>query len=512
MPPSSPRSISLGCGALPGANGPPVSVRSRPASVTLCDPQEGRRQQLAHLLDEAGLDVIEAADLATLQGLCNHGMAQVIAMPLLWPSGTTPIEAEPPLELSPAVLAFLHAEARQRDILVYTDTHHIPMGLYCKALSAGARRVLNDQAPTFETDLAETLTRLENARHARCQEQVQLSELFARMGLVGTSAALREVFRRVLKASHFSALPVLLLGETGTGKQQIAEAIHRLDPRRSSKPFVTVNCGALHETLAGSELFGHVKGAFSGADRDRIGLFRAAEGGTLLLDEIGELDLKLQPKLLRVLQERRLLPVGQDYEHEIDIRIIAATNRPLQNMVTQGTFREDLYQRLNVFRIHLPPLRERREDIEVQAQYFLKEWTEQHAKAVQFGPRVLEALRLLPWEGNSRQLRNFLWEALAHKDDDTVLGMEDLPPWVLEALAHRSTSGEATAPDVLVDAALTQRVIEKGLTLSEAVEQYERRLLQEVLQRYNGNRTRTAEKLGLTPRSIFNKIKKYGLE
>jgi transcriptional regulator with GAF, ATPase, and Fis domain len=467
-----------------------------------------RRRELAAFLEEAALCVVEASDLSTLKALCDHGLAEVIALPLLWPDEASPAGEAGPLYLSPEVLAFLHAEARKRDVIVYTDTNRIPMGVYCKALTAGARRVLNDQSPTFESDLTETLVRLENDRQSRQGEQGQFGQLFAGMGLVGTSPALREVFRRVIKASHFSDLPVLLLGETGTGKQQIAEAIHRLDPRRCDKPFVTVNCSAIHDTLAGSELFGHVKGAFSGADRDRAGLFRAAEEGTLLLDEIGELDLKLQPKLLRVLQERRLLPVGQDYEHPIDIRIIAATNRPLCDMVAKGAFREDLYQRLNVFRIVIPPLRERREDIEVQALYFLKEWTDQHDKTVAFGPRVLEALRLLPWEGNSRQLRNFLWEALAHKDDDTVLGMEDLPQWVLEALAHRNDA----AQEVFVDESLTKRAIEKGLSLSEAVEEYERRLLQEVLQRYNGNRTRTAEKLGLTPRSIFNKIKKYGLE
>ena len=146
---------------------------------------------------------------------------------------------------------------------------------------------------------------------------------------------MREVFRRAVKASHFSDLPVLILGETGTGKQRLAEAVHALDLCRRDKPFVTVNCGALSKTLAESELFGHAKGAFSGASGERKGLFRAANGGTLMLDEIGELDLELQPKLLRVLQERRLLPVGEDYEHPIDVRVIAATNRPLETMIAE---------------------------------------------------------------------------------------------------------------------------------------------------------------------------------
>jgi transcriptional regulator with PAS, ATPase and Fis domain len=508
MPLSPPRDSPSGHDNPPDTPlGPPAPTTKR-GGITLCDPYHERRHALRGGLEKAGLSVVEAADWSTLKMLCDDGVAGVIALPLLWPGAPTSWAGPGPEDLGPELLAFLRAEAGKRDVIIYTDTHRIPMGVYCKALAVGARRILNDQSSTFVTDLAETLARLERDRQARQEEREQLGEVFARMGLIGTSPALLEVFRRALKASHFSDLPVLLLGETGTGKQQIAEAIHSLDPRRADRPFVTVNCGAIHDTLAGSELFGHVKGAFSGADKDRTGLFRAAEGGTLMLDEIGELDPRLQTKLLRVLQERRLLPVGQDYEHAIDIRIIAATNRPLRDMVAAGTFREDLYQRLNVFRIVTPPLRERPQDIEAQALYFLKVWGEQHARAMTFGPRVLEALRLLPWEGNSRQLRNFLWEALTHKDEGSVLGMEDLPPWVLESLSISHDS----SPETLSIEDLTKTALENSLTLSEAVEDYERRLLQQVLQRFHGNRTQTAAKLGLTPRSVFNKIKKYGLD
>ncbi|HZT81841.1 MAG TPA: sigma 54-interacting transcriptional regulator, partial [Gemmataceae bacterium] len=265
---------------------------------------------------------------------------------------------------------------------------------------------------------------------------------------------------------------------------------------------------AISKTLAESELFGHVKGAFSGAGSDRLGLFRSADGGTLLLDEVGELDPELQPKLLRVLQEQQLLPVGEDYEHPIDVRIIAATNRPLKEMVAAGRFREDLYQRLDVFQIKVPPLRERPDDIEAQARYFLRQGPAgRPAPVTDFGPRVLEALRLLPWEGNSRQLRNFLWEALSHKPDGRLLEMEDLPRWVLEALARAPERAELSDLEGFMEGA-TRR----GLSLCQAVEEYERRLLAAALKENRGNRTRTAQQLGLTPRSIFNKIKKYQLE
>jgi transcriptional regulator with GAF, ATPase, and Fis domain len=324
---------------------------------------------------------------------------------------------------------------------------------------------------------------------------------------------MREVFRRALKASHFSDLPVLLLGDTGTGKQRVAEAIHALDPCRRDKPFVTINCSALSKTLAESELFGHSRGAFSGAAGERKGLFRAANGGTLMLDEIGELDAELQPKLLRVLQERRLLPVGEDYEHPIDVRIIAATNRSVDAMIAEGRFREDLYQRLNVFRIHLPPLRDRPEDVELQAQHFLTQYqADRPDKVIGFGPRVMEALQSLPWEGNTRQLENLIREVLARRaGPGGWLEMTDLPHWVFEKLADVPAPAAAPPSGVSLDR-LVEDACLAGTSLPAAVEEYERRLLERVLRETGGNRTHAAHRLGLTPRTIFAKVKKYQLE
>jgi transcriptional regulator with GAF, ATPase, and Fis domain len=231
----------------------------------------------------------------------------------------------------------------------------------------------------------------------------------------------------------------------------------------------------------------------------------------LLLDEIGDLNLELQPKLLRVLQERRLLPVGADSEHAIDVRSIAATNQPLKEKVARGEFREDLYHRLNVFQIRIPPLRERPEDIDVQARYFLRQWWDGLAirpAVTDFDPRVLEVLRLLPWEGNSRQLQNFLWEMLAHKEVGTALQIEDLPRWVLETLAQtRGQSSPRASPD-----GRGEGTYPKGLSLPQAMDEFERRILQAALAKNGGNRTRTAAELGVTPRSIFNKIRKHRLE
>jgi transcriptional regulator with GAF, ATPase, and Fis domain len=415
---------------------------------------------------------------------------------------------------SAAALEFLRAFGRRLPVLVYADTARLPITQYCRPLAAGARQVLNHQAPTFLDDLTAAIRRLSQDLQAQLQEQEQLGGLFASCGLIAGSAAMREVFRRAVKASHFSDLPVLILGETGTGKQRLAEAIHAIDPRRCQQPFVTINCAALSKTLAESELFGHTRGAFSGAGGERKGLFRAANGGTLMLDEVGELDGELQPKLLRVLQERRLLPVGEDYEHPIDVRVIAATNRPLDEMVAQGTFREDLYQRLNVFRIRIPALRERPEDVAVQARHFLARCqADRLEKAVDFGPRVLELLQSLPWEGNTRQLENFIREALAHKEDGgPLLEIGDLPRWVFEKVAGAPPAGAAPPAPAAPLERLVDQACDAGLSLSEAVEAYERRLLARVLEETGGNRTHAAQRLGLTPRTIFAKVKKYQLD
>jgi transcriptional regulator with GAF, ATPase, and Fis domain len=413
---------------------------------------------------------------------------------------------------SAATLAFLREFGRTGAVLVYADTGRLPIATYCQPLAAGARQVLNEQSPTFLDDLAETVERLALDLRAQLEEQEQLDDLFARCGMHACSAAMREVFRRAIKASHFSDLPVLILGETGTGKQRLAEAVHALDPRRRDKPLVTINCAALSKNLAESELFGHGRGAFSGAQAERKGLFRAANGGTLMLDEIGELDPELQPKLLRVLQEHRLLPVGEDYESPIDVRIIAATNRPLDAMIAEGRFRDDLYQRLNVFRIQLPALRERPEDIELQARHFLEQYQEGRADRVtDFGPRVMEVLRSLPWEGNTRQLENLVREVLAHRErEGPLVEVADLPRWVLEKVAELPAAAPPPAPAALDH--LVDEACHSGLSLTRAVEDYERRLLQRVLAETGGNRTHAAHRLGLTPRTIFAKVKKYQLD
>src|SRR5580658_7032412 len=225
--------------------------------------------------------------------------------------------------------------------------------------------------------------------------------------IVGTAPAMQDVYRLVRLAAPKQA-NVLLIGETGTGKEIIAKAVHKLS-RRSDGPFIRVNCGALHENLLESELFGHIKGAFTGAVENKTGRFEAAHGGTIFLDEINSTSPKLQVKLLRVLQEREFERVGESRTIRVDVRFIAATNASLEDLVAEGEFREDLYYRLNVIPVILPPLRERRDDIPLLAQYFLRRYSEQHKCVVpDLTPGLVEGLKAHDWPGNVRELENAL--------------------------------------------------------------------------------------------------------
>jgi transcriptional regulator with PAS, ATPase and Fis domain len=477
-----------------------TSTSKEPTSgpfVVLCEPRLPHAGRLLSGLAEI-LPVVQETSLENLAQYGRRPRCVALILPLEWPESAAAVDTS-----ADTVLRFIRAHRHEFAITVYADTTRMPIGVYCGVLCAGARRVFNEASPTFAEDLCRHLRQLVENDRAQREEEEKLASLFENCGLIGQSSALREVFRRGVRASRFSDLPVLIGGETGTGKQRLAEAIHRLDPKRGQKPFLTINCSAISKNLAESELFGHVRGAFSGADSEREGLFRAANGGSLFLDEVGELDLDLQPKLLRVLQEQRVLPVGGDHEHVVNLRVIAATNRRLEDMVAAGTFREDLYHRLNLFQIRIPPLRERPEDIESQARHFLNiHHVRQGQPALDLADCVLEALRSLPWEGNTRQLENLIREILTFKERGNLIDLEDLPAWALAKLADSSPpapanlAGHGTA----------------AVSLPAALADCERALLRSVLRKNDGNRTRTALDLGLTPRTLYNKIKKYGLD
>jgi transcriptional regulator with PAS, ATPase and Fis domain len=299
------------------------------------------------------------------------------------------------------------------------------------------------------------------------------------------------VFTQLEQAAPTRAT-VLIGGETGTGKEVASRAIHDLSPRRAG-PFLAMNCAALPETLIESEMFGHEKGAFTGAAERRAGYFELANGGTLLLDEIGEMPISTQAKLLRVLEERKIRRLGGSREIEVDVRIVAATNRDLREGIARGTFREDLYFRLNVFEVHLPPLRDRREDIPPIARALLTGLNKRHeCRVTDLAPNVLALFSEYAWAGNVRELRNVLERAVILAGEG-VIRREHLPP------------GFAGLPNRLLETTPGEVTLRPGVTVEDA----ERLLILMTLKHAGGNRARSAELLGLSVKTLFNKLKQY---
>ena len=309
--------------------------------------------------------------------------------------------------------------------------------------------------------------------------------------IVGASPALRQSIQRAAQAALTDA-DILIEAESGTGKELVARFIHEKSSRHA-RPFVAVNCAAVPEHLLESDLFGHMKGAFTGATANKPGKFELAEGGTLLLDEVGEMPLGLQPKLLRVLQEREFERLGDTHVRKADVRVIATTNVRLQEMIAEGRFRADLYYRLNVIPLTIPPLRERRDDIPRLAEHFAAQFAATAGKPrPDLLPSFLAGLQELAWPGNVRELSNYIRRLIALAPTQ-VIGTEYLGPDFV-------TPNNSAAP-------LHYLALQSGIEMREA----ERRLLEATLDRTNGNRTRAAEMLGVSLRTVRNKIREYGL-
>src|SRR5262245_31475730 len=413
-------------------------------------------------------------------------------------------------------------------VICYEDgAHGWPLGTQCRPLLAGSLRLLDSAKADFAAELHDWLIQLLRAELVRKADEQRIKATMRNLGLIGESAAMISIFRWVERISALSDLPLLVTGETGTGKQVLAHAIHRLDPKRRQGPFIAVNCGAISSGLAESELFGHGGGAFTGAERGRQGLIRAAQGGILFLDEIGELDDTLQVKLLRVLQERRVLGVGEDQEVPVSVRVIAATNRNLSAAVQRGKFRADLFHRLNILSIHIPALCERRADVRPLIEYLLeKNQYLQTAGSVSAGPDFIEALTCIDLPGNVRQLENLVRQALVNKVTSSPLTLTDLPTEVWQQLAEQEKlSGirleqsdsddpgkrtHETASQTL-SSDLVNLLDAHGWSLAQTLRHCERILLEAALRRKQGNQSQTARLLGLTPRSIYSKIRRYRL-
>jgi two-component system response regulator HydG len=359
------------------------------------------------------------------------------------------------------------------------------------AIRAGAYDFLSKPARLDVIAIAVERAASHRALHREVKRlRVEVGSGGARLeGLVAYSAAMKSVTDLVTRAAA-TPTSILITGESGTGKEVLARAIHQRSGR--SGTFVAINCAAMPESLLESELFGHARGAFTDAREARVGLFTEANGGTLLLDEVGDMPLGLQPKLLRVLQERKVRPIGARGEHAVDVRIIAATHRDLEEMVEQGRFREDLYFRLNVVHLHLPPLRDRTADILPLAHHFLTEIARRSGKAVRgLSPKAAEKLLAYDWPGNVRELSNCCERAVALTRYDEV-GVDDLPDKVRN---HTPTR-------VLVTADAPSDFV----TLDEV----EKRYILRVLEAHRGNKTAAARTLGIERKTLYRKLEAWG--
>ena len=360
-----------------------------------------------------------------------------------------------------------------------------------KAMKEGAFDYLIKPFPNEE--LIMIVARVAETRGLREENRVLKQTLTGRFkpeNIVAVSPPMREVLKRVEKVAA-SDVSVLLRGESGTGKEVLAEAIH-VTGRRRERPMVKVNCGALPETLLESELFGHTRGAFTGAFETRKGLFQQADGGTIFLDEIGEISPALQVKLLRVLQSGEFQRVGDAQTFRVDVRVLAATNQPLEEMIESGTFRSDLYYRLNVVPIVIPPLRDRPEDIPALIDFFIGRLRQRIARTVHISPETYALLRAYHWPGNIRELENALEHACVMSEGDTIRPL-DLPLAVQNPNQAVGTPHGPAAPP------------------PSTLEDMEKQALIQALEATDYNHTRAARKLGITRRTLGYRIDKYGI-
>ncbi|MFO7830805.1 MAG: sigma-54 dependent transcriptional regulator [Desulfuromonadaceae bacterium] len=324
----------------------------------------------------------------------------------------------------------------------------------------------------------------------------QLHNRHSFANIIGTSTALQKVFTRMEKVVDTDS-SILILGESGTGKELVARALHYNGPRQD-KPFVAINCGAIPQDLLESELFGHMRGSFTGAIKTKPGRFEQANGGTIFLDEIGTMPVPLQLKLLRVLQEQEVEPVGGNHSIKLNIRIISATNTNLEEMITDGTFREDLFYRLNVIPINLPPLRERKEDISILARHFLKKSCNQlKCGQLSFAKEVFEILEEYPWPGNVRELENIIERTAALCDKD-IIGVDELPPHI-SGVKRQQKQVPATLPA-------------EGLDMPAQIQQIEREWIRQALVNSAGVKSKAAAMLNIKRTTMVEKIKRLGIE
>lgn len=386
--------------------------------------------------------------------------------------------------------------ARARQVLpdaeVILVTGHATVPKAVEAMQQGAFNFL--EKPISSARLRAICEKAADAVRLKRQNlelRERLDERFGFEGIIYASPQMQAVIDRLKRIAPTDAT-VLISGESGTGKELIAQAIHQNSPRKG-KRLVALNCAAVAENLVESELFGHVKGAFTDAHSDRIGAFEYANGGTLFLDEVGDMPMSTQIKLLRVLEEHQITRVGDNKPIRVNVRVLSATNRSLEDLVAQGKFRNDLYFRLKVVTVHLPPLRARREDIIPLADHFRRQFARRHHKPIKgISPVVSKRLFTYDWPGNVRQLRNAI-EMMVVLDCDGVLDVDDLPPELADSPAAAAVAGDGAAQELI----------------GKSMDEIERWAIEQTLKLTNGNREEAARILGIGARTLYRKLEKY---
>jgi len=464
---------------------PPAVPRSDPTvrKILVIDDEASMRELLAIMLRKEGYGVEVAASRGMAAAVLDRGPVDMVITDVKLPDGD-------------GIEILRHVKAASPETAVVVMTAYGSTETAVAALKLGAQDYL---IKPFDVEELKIVVR--NALDKQRLEEENLllkAEFRVQHGLeriVGVSKPMAKVFDLMRSVASTNST-ILVQGESGTGKELVAKAIHALSPRRDA-PFVSVNCAALPENLLESELFGHMKGAFTDAHQTKKGLFETAHRGTLMLDEVGEMPLAMQVKLLRALQERRVRRVGANEEVEIDVRVIAATNRSLEALVRERRFREDLYYRLNVIPILVPPLRERPEDIPLLAAHFLERFSREMAKPItKVSEAAMSRLVQYSWPGNVRELENVIERAVALETTAAILP-ERLPDAVL---APRAPGGGAAAND-----------LSQGFSLDQHLQSIEADLLRRALDQASGNRASAARLLGVTPRSLRYLIRKHGV-
>ncbi len=453
--------------------------------ILVVDDEESIREFLEIMLKKEGYEVTTAEDGAKAKEILTKKSFDMVISDMQMPNVT-------------GIELLRHVRENYPDLVFMIITAFGTTETAVEAMKLGAYDYLTKPFKIDEVRL--NIANALRSKNLETEVRVLKKELvkeYSFQNMIGNSDAMHAVFNLIQRVSQ-APTNVLITGESGTGKEVIAKAIHYNGPLKD-KPFVTVNCGAIPENLMESEMFGHKKGSFTGAIADKAGLFEVADGGTLFLDEVGELPASIQVKLLRAIQERIIRRVGATDDNKVEVRIIAATNRNLEDMVAKGTFRQDLYYRLNVIGIKSPPLRDRADDIPLLANHFLKKYNDKLNKQIQtISVEAMDVLKKYNYPGNVRELENMIERTVALEAGSTILP-ESLPPMV------NTTSGRKMASSNEIE------IGDDGLDLDKVVGQIEKELLIKAIHASNGVKKKAAKLLKISFRSMRYRVEKYSL-